>query len=183
LKSALSALKVIQVEGETKIITPLPKSQTFRFIEVESYPDDFYSDLVRIINRAYNTELYVPLLILVRKLFENVLIDIFRSFYGMQAVNTFYDINNGKFHDFSLLLRTARQKLKDFNLIKDYFNEKLLDVLDKYREQGNASAHNLAIRISKEEIDKSRDEIIYATKSLFKIISLVINARLRGGQV
>ena len=173
LKGALTVLGIIRESDQARIIIPSIPQRRYKYLELDSFPDDFYAELIDNINRCYECQLYVPLQILVRKLFENCLIDILRMFYGTRELNLFYNVEKGRFHDFNTLLKNAKQKLKDFSYVKDVFNQQILKLLNKYRERGNAMAHNLAIRTSKDEVDSFRKEITYLTKCLFKTIKLL----------
>lgn len=177
LMSSLSILGITEGEAKERIVFAKPRTPQYRYIEVETYPDDFYRELISVINRLYNNNLFVPMPILLRKLFENALVDVLRYFYGMQEVDLFFDVNKGRFHDFSLLLENTKKRLADFAWCKDVFNKELLRSLDDFREKGNSMAHTLAVRISKEDLDMSRTEVTHLTKSLFKTILLVARGK------
>ena len=81
------------------------------FIQVTWLPDDFYKRLVEEINRVYSYGLPMSLSILVRKLFENLIIDILRRKYGTSELALYYDPSRGKFHDFSVLIRNLDLKI------------------------------------------------------------------------
>jgi len=175
LKNVLANLGVINIEASNFPIS-LTLSIPMRFIDVDTFPDDFYRDLIHLINIAYQTEIYPVVPILIRKLLENLLVDILRSHYGMRDVSIFYDVNHGSFHSFSTLIDNARQKLEDFNWCSDLFNADLLRQIDKYREQGNASAHSIVMRVRREDLEKNKDEIIQTVRQLLKTFSLINTA-------
>lgn len=178
LVSSLSVLGIMEGGAKERIVFAKPIAPQFRYIEVDTYPDDFYRELISVINRLYNNNILVPIPILLRKLFENALVDVLRYFYGMQQVNLFFDVNRGRLHDFSILLENTEKRLTDFAWCKDLFNKELLRKLDDFREKGNSMAHTLPVRISKEELDRSRADVIHLTQSLFKTILLVARGKL-----
>lgn len=169
-KVALANLNILKgVEG--KFSPLIPHSV---YLNLNEFPDDFYKDLIQLINSSYEHKLYPVLPILTRKLFENLLIDILRSFYGTKEIGIFYNVKKSRFNDFSTLIENCREKLKDFEIYKDVFNEKLLNQIDKHRGRGNSSAHTLSIDIDSEEIDAIKEEVEFIVKSLFRTLKLII---------
>jgi hypothetical protein len=172
LKTALSTLRVISV-GASTFSTSLSLSIPIRLIDVDTFPDDFYRDLVHLINKAYQAELNAAVPILTRKLLENLLVDALRSFYGLRDVAVFFDTVHRRFHDFGLLIDNAKARLEDFTWCKDLMNKELLAKLDEYRERGNASAHSMTVTISKGDLDRDRDETTHVIEQLFKLLSVL----------
>jgi hypothetical protein len=171
VNGALTTLGVIAGDPSRFPIS-LPLAAPVRLIDVETFPDDFYREIVGLINRAYEAAIYPAVPILIRKLLENLLVDILRSYYGTHDVSIFYDDDHGKFHDFGILIGHTRSRLSDFKWCGDLMNDELLRQLDKYREQGNASAHSITTTTSREEIEKNREEITNIARKLFKVFLL-----------
>lgn len=169
-RHAFEALGVIPESGATAHIVPIMRT---KYLDIESFPHDFYRELREQINACYQQGHYPASLILIRKMLENCLIDILRRRYGLINVRMFYDTTKGRFHDFSVLLETARNKIGDFVHVKDTFNADLLREIDNFREQGNSSAHNISLDIQavRLELDANRSKINFAVKSLFRTIS------------
>jgi len=172
VNGALTTLGVIAGDPSTFPIL-MPLAGPLRLIDVETFPDDFYREIVGLINRTYEAAIYPVVPILIRKLLENLLVDILRSYYGTDDVSIFYDADHGKFHDFGILIGNTRSRLNDFNWCKDLVNDELLRQLDKYREQGNASAHSITTTIGREEIEKNREQVTNITRKLFKAFLLI----------
>jgi len=169
LRRSLVVLGIVKADTIPSL-SSLELSVPTRFIDVDIFPDDFYRDLVHLINEAYQVEIFAVIPILIRRLLENLLIDILRSYYGMKDVSVFYDAEHGKFHDFSVLMRKMKERLGDFDWCVDLLNEKLLDGINKYREAGNASAHSMIVRVTPEDLAKGKDEITHVVKQLFKTL-------------
>jgi len=87
------------------------------FIEVTWLPDDFYKRLVDEINYLYINQFPMSLSILIRKLLENLIIDILRKKYGTHDLQLYYDSSRGRFHDFSVLLKNLDSKKEEFHYI------------------------------------------------------------------
>lgn len=146
---------------------------TIQYLSIKTYPDDFYAQLVEQINRCYSYGLFLPAQILIRKLLENALIDILRKRYGFREINLFYDTKRRRFLDFSHLLEIIKERISDFEFVKDSFNEKLLDLMNKYREVGNSRAHNINVEVDKREMDTTRDKLNFIVKSLFRAVGIL----------
>lgn len=170
-RPAFEALGIIPESGATTpILLPI---MTTRYLDIESFPHDFYKELAEQVNACYQYGLYPASQIFIRKMLENCMIDILRKRYGMTNVELFYDTRRGRFHDFSILLETAHNKIGDFIHVKDSFNEDLLKQINDFREQGNSSAHNINLDIQavRLELDASRNRLNFIVKSLFRTIS------------
>jgi len=141
-----------------------------KFIEVKEIPDDFYSDLILQINRAFYFELYPLIPFLIRKLFENLLIDILRKKFSMTQVDLFFDKTRRRFHDFAYLIKQLSERLNEFQANISGLDRKFIKKLEKYRLQGNASAHSITLDITKDEILRDKKEITYITKFLFRLL-------------
>jgi hypothetical protein len=172
LRAALSTLGVIPANSEGFALH-LTLTIPARMIDVDSFPDDFYRELVHLINKAYGAEVFGAVPILVRKLLENLLVDILRLYYGMRDITIFFDKGHGRFHDFGTLIDNTETRLHDFNWCNDLMNKELLEQLNKYRERGNASAHSMIVAVRKEELKEASDEITQMTKQLFKLYSVI----------
>jgi hypothetical protein len=175
LRAALSTLGVISGDP-TAFSATLAITIPVRLVDIDTFPDDFYSELVHLINKAYQAGAYGAVPILIRKLMENLLVDILRSYYGMRDVTMFFDKGRGRFHDFGMLLEKASERLNDFDWCKDLMNKELLAKLEKYRERGNASAHSIVVAVRKEGLDQTSDEVTQITKQLFKLWSVIVTA-------
>lgn len=169
-RAGFEALGIIAASG-----IPAPAMSSIvitRYLDVESFPDDFYKELAAQINACYQYSLYPAAQILIRKMLENCLIDILRKTYGMSNLSLFYDASKGRFLDFSVLLDNTGSKIGDFTSVKDSFNKDILKQVDDFRDQGNSSAHNinLDIHVVKSELDTNRSKLNFVVKSLFRTI-------------
>ena len=169
---ALATLGVID-QNRVTLTPPRPRPLGRYLAEITEYPDDFYRDLVELIDRVYRAEAYAAIPILLRKLFEALLVDITRLHFGMTDVNIFFDVAHSRPHDFSILLENARTRLNAFHIYRETFNEGLLNLLDRFREVGNATAHSIVTRLSKTVIDGQREDAQFAIKSLFRMLRVL----------
>jgi hypothetical protein len=149
--------------------TPLQASEKKKFIESVNYLDDFYQNLVDEINFLYENNRPISLSVAIRKLFENIIIDIFRKKYGIQNLPLYYDKSKGRFNDFSILLKNLESNKADFHHISPNIDTNFIRELNEYREHGNAGAHSIDIDIKIEYYTKKKDDINHKFKLLLRV--------------
>lgn len=133
----------------------LPSSE---LLVTTKFADEFYDKLAFEINSAFRIRLFTATMVLVRKLFENLVIEVLRQKYGtgMPQIGLFYSIKNNGFHSISVLIKNLRSKTDDFkpygffNLVKE--KEDFLKFLWSIKEEGNASAHSIELILNREKI-------------------------------
>lgn len=152
--------------NKSSIIIPLNDP----FLEIENVPDDFYRDLINLINQAYSIEFYPAVLIFSRKILENLLIDILRKKYGMPNIDMFYIKSMGRFQGFNILLKNFEDNLGDFQHIMPKLDSNFIKQINEYRESGNSSAHTLELNIKKEDIVKKSD-LEFIVKTLIRLFN------------
>lgn len=122
------------------------------FLSVNDPDDDFYSPLISDINICYRNRVYDAVLVLTRKLFENLLIELLRGHFGMGDVSLFFIKEQRRFQSFSTLLENAKERSEQL-LVYNPDIEDLLDKMDSFREKSNASAHSIEVNVSEQEIE------------------------------
>jgi hypothetical protein len=144
-----------------------------KFISLPNCPDNFYKKLIEEINFQYRTKHSMSLSILIRKLFENLIIDILRKKYGTQGLSKYYDVSKGRFLDFSVLLKNLESNICDFSSISSSLNQKFISELNKYRETGNSAAHSIDANLTIEEFTKNKSNINYKVDLLVRILERI----------
>jgi hypothetical protein len=124
------------------------------------FNDKFYDDLKFEINTAFRVGLYTATMVLVRKLFERLIIDLLRQKYGMARKELFY---SDGFLNLSTLIRNLRDKLDDFKPY-DFFKlekekESFVNFLFDVKEEGNAGAHSIEPCLDYNEIKELKPSI------------------------
>lgn len=138
------------------------------FITVAWLPDDFYKKLIEEINLAYKYQLPIALSVLIRKLFENLIIDILRKKYGTSDLVLYYDKSSRRFQEFSALLKNFDAKKSDFHYISTQLDSKLISDINNFRETGNSGAHSLDASLTLETFKK--DKINYLARLLLRLL-------------
>jgi hypothetical protein len=140
------------------------------FIQVTWLPDDFYKRLVDEINQLYTNQLPFSLSVLIRKLFENLTIDILRKRYGTQQLELYYDTSRRRFHDFSVLLQNLDENQTDFHYVNPDLDSSLIQRINQYRETGNSAAHSIEADLTIEQILTDRGNINYLVQYLLRML-------------
>lgn len=155
-----------RLQGKTGIIP----SVTEEFIEATWTPDDFYRKLIDEINLLYTCRLPMSLVVMIRKLLENMIIDILRKKYGTQKLSLYYDASQKRFHDFSILLKQLDAHKTDFHHISPNLNKTLIKKIDKYRVTGNVGAHSIDADLSIDQVYSNKDQVNYIFGILIRIL-------------
>lgn len=142
-------------------------------LEISDLPGVFYERLQEQINRSYYHEIYPAVDIFLRKFFENLIIDILRSKYGMPQVNLFYNESRNRHHDFSVLIQNFNSKLNDFKPLSQSLNDGFIRSLNKFRVIGNSRAHNIELSnvIVKGKIDENLKELTLVIEILVRLLN------------
>jgi hypothetical protein len=143
------------------------------FLDLNNVPGTFYPELVENIDRCYRLGIYDATLVLTRKLFENLLIDILRDQYGKQKIDTFYLPANKRFQNFDTLINNFENNLDDFQHLSGGLDDDFLEELDAFRQDANAEAHSIETNITEDQIEKYRKQAQHASKVLFRVRSNV----------
>jgi hypothetical protein len=140
-----------------------------RFIDTDIVEDQFYEQLVEDINECYRVRVNDAVLVLTRKLFENLLVDILRGHYGRQKTDLFFDVDRGYHHSLAVLKKNLRANVDDFRIYSRDIDEELLDRLDDFKEHGDVGAHSIVVGRTDEEIEGMADEATRLTKVLYDL--------------
>jgi hypothetical protein len=139
------------------------------FIDVGWTPDDFYEKLIDEINRACAYQMPIALSVTIRKLLENLVIDILRKKYSTAQLELYYDPSRGRFNDFSVLLQNLDAKRGDFRHISASLNKSFIKDLNRYRETGNSGAHSIDTKLTVEQFVAEKEKINYIVQLLLRV--------------
>ena len=159
-----------QTTDMTSLLRSFQPSVGNEFINVTWMPDDFYKKLIDEINQLYMKGLPMSLSILIRKLLENLVIDVLRKKYGTTNLSLYYDTSRRRFHDFSVLLRNLDSKKADFNYITSNLDTPFIRNINQYRETGNSGAHSIDANLTIDQFSKDKENINYLVQLLLRIL-------------
>ena len=125
------------------------------------FKDQFYNKLVFEINRSYKIGAYTGAFILCRKLIENLMIDILRKKFppSQENLNLYFRENDGRFHDFKILMENLEEKKKSFGIDEKIIDE-VLPLIKKFRPDTNSKTHSIIIFGNEGDINKFQIEYI-----------------------
>lgn len=170
---AYYGVTVRRVTQNAALSATLQVNTVNEFISLVNYPDDFYKNLIEEINFQYTNKRPISLSIVIRKLFENLIIDIFKKKYGTKELSLYYNISKGRFNDFSVLLKNLEFKMADFHYISTNIDKDFIKELNKYREHGNSGAHSIDVNMKLEYYTKQKDDINHKVQLLIRVYNLV----------
>ena len=143
-----------QTSGEL-IPLMVPIGQSSNLIELD-FNDLFYDELRDEINKAYQMRLFTSVMLLSRKLFENLIIEILRMKYPLNKsgnLEIYYFVNDKKFQTFTILLKNIEERKSDFTADEHLITE-IISLIKPFRKGANANAHSIIIVSDEDDISK-----------------------------
>jgi len=139
------------------------------FLNIEYTQERFYERLIEDINSTYQVKVYDATLVLTRKLFESLLIDILRGHYGNQEIRVFFNPDTAQYLPFSVLIDNLEERIQDFRHYSLSLDEDFIDDLNGFRHDANESAHSIEVDISEEEIEQKSQDATRIAEVLFNV--------------
>jgi len=140
--------------GET-ISLIVPMGQSSNLIDLD-FNDVFYNELRNEINKAYQVRLFTSVMLLSRKLFENLIIEILRMKYPSNIsgnLEIYYFVKDGKFQNFTILLQNIEERKSDFT-VDEHLITQIISLIKPFRKGANANAHSIIIVSDENDILK-----------------------------
>ncbi len=160
--------------GET-IPLIVSNRQLAKLVEVE-FGDVFYNKLRDEINHAYKMGLFTSVMLLSRKLFENLLIEILRIKYPPNTpgnLEIYFITTDQRFQNFTILLKNIEDRKSEFTVDEPLITE-IISRIKPFRKGANSNAHSI-IMVS-EEKDILIFDIPRISALLLKLYSNVKNS-------
>lgn len=141
------------------------------FLEVSGEKDFFYLKLIKEINLLYDQGHFMSLAIMIRKLLENIIIDILRKKYGVAppGLDLYYYVPQKRFQPFNQLLISLEEKIGDFSPLSSSLDVAFIRRIEKCKIKGNKAAHTIDASIVKDWFDKNKEEINYTVNILVSL--------------
>lgn len=146
------------------------KRQLSNLVDID-FQDFFYNKLRDEINTAYRVGLFTSVMLLSRKLFENLLIEILRFKYPPNEsgnLEIYFVTKDQRFQNFTLLLKNIEDKKDEFTVDKHIITE-IISFIKPFRERANSNAHSIIIVSNEDDILKY--EIPHISALLLKLYS------------
>jgi hypothetical protein len=161
----------METDGEIASGTSSKKSPTYkpveRYLDIDNPQTDTYKDLVYEINLCFTNQAYSATIVLVRKLVENLLVDLLREEYKMTNLDLFYLKSQKRFRNLSELIANLRNNISDFGPYG--LGRKHLTMFEKLREEGNSKAHSIIDQATRDDLLKLKANARKSVKALLTI--------------
>lgn len=168
-----------EVKGLACELTSSEKLVTTQFI------DDFYNDLKLEINNAFRIKLLTATMVLVRKLFENLLIELLRTKFGDKPPEKelYFSIRDSRFKHFHVLINNFENEIdtfKPFDVNLQWVASKndFFDFLRVIKERGDACAHSIEPIHDVKEINTLKVSINKYSAQLNRLIQKIKESKL-----
>lgn len=168
-KSCLPNIQVtapVVIQG--KKIEKKEKIQNYFDYDTTNY---FIKEHVKEVNLAYTKGCLTCANILIRKIIENLIIDILRKKYSSNSLHDkqlYYDVTKGRYLDFSAVLHNLFTKKTDFGVNEKKIIERLHQLAKDLKDNANDKTHSLyhIVKRRKELDDLDIRSIIELIKEL-----------------
>lgn len=154
---------------------PIDETELFIDINLSDQLVIFKGYINSINELAYNSESFRILPFLNRNLLENLLRDIFVSSLKEEYNYLYYD--RGRIRNLSNLLEVFKDLRK--NLEESYainIPDEIIGHMDKFRKDGNYTAHEIETHISTDYADEIRERFSATLRVLFHLYQKIINS-------
>jgi len=163
------------VRDSVKVNVKRPKSK-LKLETLISYDttDHFVRDHVEELNRAYTHRVYTAAYILLRKIIENLIVDILKQKYpaknSKQNLELYWDIAKRRFKDFSIILRNLYDKRAEFGPDQSKAIERVYQLAKRFKDEANDKTHSWyhIVRNKHELLDLQPQDMI----ELIKVIEM-----------
>jgi parallel beta-helix repeat protein len=120
------------------------------------FNDYFYDNLKNEINSSYRNGEFTATMLLSRKLFENLVIEILRKKYPQNKngnLEIYFNKKDRRFHDFTILLKNLEERKNEFDSDKKTITE-FISLIKPFRKRANDNIHSIIIIPKKDEVLK-----------------------------
>jgi hypothetical protein len=160
-EAAVSGIMDFELKGLSG--EPLPESE---LLITSKFDNAFYIGLVSEINDVFRIGKFTAAMVLIRKLFENLVIDLLRIKYGTEPPNIdiFYSTRENRFLHFSTLIKNLNNRIDHFRPYSNFLQwdkqkDSFINFLRDIKEKGDACAHSMEIIQKADEINELKPSI------------------------
>jgi hypothetical protein len=158
-RQALGNIELKRIEIPIK----MPRNQVIiKFANYET-KDSLLAKHIEEINKTYTFKCYTATFILCRKVLENLIIyEILKKKYPQKTMEhrkKYFDFDNNRNFDFSILLAKLRKSANDF-APENKLVERICQLSEGFKEDANEMTHSLFHIASKTEIDEKGFQVI-----------------------
>jgi hypothetical protein len=178
-KASLPNLEVENIP-KVKIKDKKTVKKIVKFIDYES-TDYFISGHINEVNKSYTNNCYTASFILIRKIVENLIIDILHIKFPekkMENKELYFNIPQQRLHDFSIILDNLFKKRTEFGIEGKKIIERLNQLVEVLKKDANDKTHSWFHLVeSGEEFKKINVSQIF---ELIKKLELIVDPSKSG---
>jgi DNA-binding PadR family transcriptional regulator len=142
-----------------------------RFVDTDVVDDERYDVLIEDINDCYRYRIYDGMMVLTRKLFEDMVFQILKTHYAGKQNDMFYHQANGQHYSFDDLLTNLKDGIPTLRMYSRELDQSLVEEIRDLKEEGNSGAHSIRLDFSDEEVDDWSDDATRFTEILYEVLS------------
>jgi len=134
--------------------------------------DKFLNKHIDEINKCYSANGYTASFILIRKVIENLIVEIIKEKFpnrNKKHKEIYLDLDKGRILDLSSLIKNLREKSKKFDPEEKKLIQRILQLSEEFKNDANDKTHSLYhISSKKELIDKNPQQIFDLINEFFE---------------
>lgn len=148
------------------------KNEIIKYLDPDIHVDPLFKKLISEINKCYSMEMYGLAVERIRKLFENLIIDILKKKY--QNDTSTYKGTKDKHLPFHIIIKNISEKIEqgNFNHVKAELTESLT-WSGRLRNEGSKSTHSITFDTDKEYLDEIKPKVVRNTELLIRVLNLI----------
>lgn len=148
----------------------IQKEKILIFVDYDS-KDYFIKEHIQEVNRAYTKNCYTCVNILVRKIIENLIIDILRTKYPPTSLSNkqlYFNTTRKRYLDFSKIIENLYDNRADFGIDDKKIIERLSPLVTQLKDNANDKTHSwyFIVKTRKELDDLNINTVIELIKKL-----------------
>lgn len=132
-----------------------------KIIDRVNLNDSIYQSVIDEINGTYRAYYFTSMLILIRKLLENLVYDCLKFYYGLPNSPKFFNEHSNQHHNFGTLYDNFKSMIKEQKFMKlvQKIDPGYIDTLKEFKEKGNINAHSVFGYPHQEFIEERKQKI------------------------
>lgn len=141
-----------------------------QFLETDQIQgDDDFELLVTNINRSYRNEINDGTLVLTRKLYESLIVEILRMEFGGKDIDLYYNTNTGRHYGLGTLCGSLRDKIPELQHYSRQLTDDLVDSIKEFKQPADSQTHAVRIGMSDEELEDMSDKATDISEALWRL--------------
>lgn len=141
------------------------------FIDTDAVDDERYEKLIEDINDCYRYRIYDGMMVLTRKLFEDMVYQILKTHYAGEQSDMFYDQDNGQHYSFDDLLTNLKDGVPTLRMYSRELERPMVEEIRDLKDEGNTGAHSIRINFGDEEVEEWSGNATQFTEILYEVLS------------